>query len=144
MEYFKDLDETERNALLKYPAYISLLASTNQDGLDEKEKKVALKLSHIKTFSCEPKLALFYKEAEKRFEAEIEQLNNDLPKDRNERSAIITKELGKLDVILKKLGIEYASALHKSMRIYKDQVSRAHQNVLEYFIFPMPIPGITD
>ncbi|MBS1669245.1 MAG: hypothetical protein JST58_17880 [Bacteroidetes bacterium] len=144
MEYFKDLDENERNALLKYPAYISLLASSNQEGLDEKEKKVALKLSHIKTFSCEAKLVPFYKEAEKCFEAEIDRLNKELPKDRHVRTAIITKELGKLDVILKKLGGEYASALHKSMRIYKDQVSRAHQNVLEYFIFPMPIPGITD
>ena len=144
MELLNDLEESERRALLRYPAYVTLLASTNQDGLDEKEKKVALKLSHIKTFSCEPLLEPFYKEAEKYFEETLEFLNESLPKERHLRAAAIAKELGKLDELLKKLGGKYANALYRSMRVYKDQVSRAHQNVLEYFIFPMPIEGVTN
>ena len=109
-----------------------------------RKKKVALKLSHIKTFSCEPLLEPFYKEAEKYFEETLEFLNESLPKERQLRTTAIAKELGTLDELLKKLGGKYADELCRSMRVYKDQVSRAHQNVLEYFIFPMPIDGLTN
>jgi len=47
-------------------------------------------------------------------------------------------------LILKKLGKEYASTMHRSMKTFKDHVSKAHRNVLEYFVFPLPIKGLTD
>lgn len=36
--------------LLKFPAYISLLSANNDEGLDDTEKKSAIKFSHIKLF----------------------------------------------------------------------------------------------
>ena len=63
-EYFINLSVHEKDALLKFPAYISLLAAECDDKLDEEEKKAAIKLSHIKTFSCDPLLAEFYKESD--------------------------------------------------------------------------------
>ncbi|MBC7421866.1 MAG: hypothetical protein H7334_00255 [Ferruginibacter sp.] len=61
MKLSKGLNESENNALLKFPALISLLAANSGNKMDEAEKKSAIKLSHIKTFSCDPLLVEFYK-----------------------------------------------------------------------------------
>lgn len=130
--------------MFKFPAYISLLAASADSGLDKAEKRAAVKLTHIKTFSCDPMLSDFYARVEQHFETTITELNDKLSHDKQEREAAIKKELSKLEAILRKLGTQYAAVMHKSLRSYKDHVSKAHRNVLEYFIFPMPIQGITD
>lgn len=144
MPALTDLSELERRQLLKFPAYISLLAASADGGLDKQEKNAAIKLTHVKTFTCDPILWDFYTKVEKDFETTITELNRQLSQNKEEREAAIKKELRKLESILKKLGKEYATVMHKSLQSYKDHVSKAHRNVLEYFIFPLPIEGLTD
>lgn len=144
MKHYRDLSAKEKDQLLKFPAYISLLASTADDGIDEQEKRTAVKLTHIKTFSSDPLLSDFYKEAENIFEKTVITLNDELPHAKKERTLAICHELDKLEPLLKKLDPEYASVLRYSMESYKHYISRAHRNILEYFIFPMPINGLTD
>lgn len=144
MEPFKNLSVQQNKALLKFPAYISLLAANNDGRLDEAEKKAAIKIAHVKTFSGDPLLAAYFREADKVFENNIGQLDNDLPKEKAGREATIKLELSKLEKIVLKLGKDYASAMHRSMKSFTVHVSKAHHNVLADFIFPMPIEGITD
>jgi len=144
MESFNNLEKNEREMLIKFPVYISLLAINNDEGLDAMGKKSAIKFSNIKTYSCDPLLQDFYKEVDRVFEKNITELDNQLPKDRNEREHAIKSELRKLEKILMKMGDEYILTMHLSMKSFKDHVSKAHRNVLEYFIFPVPINGITD
>lgn len=144
MNQFKNLSLNDTEALLKFPAYISMLAANSDDKLDEDERKTAIKFAHTKTFSCDPMLSDFYKEADKVFENNIIQINNDLPKDVKSRDAAIRNELLKLDKIVLKLGKKYAIVMHESMNSFKKHVSKAHHNVLVDFIFPIPISGLTD
>jgi hypothetical protein len=144
MPALKDLSEQERKQLLKFPAYISLLAASADGGLDKQEKNAVIRLTHIKTFSCDPMLSDFYAKVEMEFESTITELNAQFSPDKHEREIAIKKELNKLEAILRKLGKEYAAVMHHSLRAYKDHVSKAHRNVLEFFIFPLPISGITD
>lgn len=144
MNYLETLTPTEKEMLLKFPAYISLLAANNDEGLDETERKSALKFSHLKTYSCDPLLLNFYQEADKEFEKNISSLDEELPKGKDEREKTIKIELLKLEIILKKLGKDYAIAMHNSMTSFKDHVSKAHRSILESFIFPLPIKGLTD
>ncbi len=143
MEHYHDLDEHERQQLLKFPAYISLLA-TSESHIDRQEKKIASKLTHIKTFSSEPPLLDFYQEVEKNFDATITELDKELPEDKEGRRLAIMRELKKLEAILAKLGPKYALALHKSLRSYTSHVSKAHHHVFEDFVFPIHIKGLTD
>ena len=143
MKLFKELKEPEIKALLKFPALISLLAANTDSKMDVAEKKSAIKFSHIKTYSCDPMLAEFYKEADKVFENNIQQLDKDLPIKKADREAALKKELTKLETIVLKLGEEYTTVMHRSMKSFKDHVSEAHQSVLADFIFPMPIKGLT-
>ena len=137
------LSEQEEKMLLKFPAYISLLAANNDNKLDKAEKKSAIKFAHIKTFSCNPMLTEFYREADQVFENNITQLDIELPKGEIFRETAIKEELAKLDKIVMKLGTSYALAIHHSMRTFKAHVSQAHHNVLIDFAFPMPIKGLT-
>lgn len=143
MKLSKGLNESENNALLKFPALISMLAANSGNKMDEAEKKSAIKLSHIKTFSCDPLLVEFYKEADKVFEKNMQQLDKGLPIEKAAREAAIKKELAALEIIVLKLGQEYTAAMHRSMKSFKDHVSEAHNSVLVDFIFPMPIKGLT-
>ena len=143
MKPFKKLTEQENKALLKFPAFISLLAANSDNKLDEAEKKSAIKFSHIKTYFCDPLLAEFYKEADKVFEKNIQQLDKDLAIETTAREAALKKELIKLETIVVKLGEEYTTVMHRSMKSFKDHVSQAHHSVLMDFLFPMPIKGLT-
>ena len=141
MKPFKNLSEEEYKMLLKFPAYISLLAA-NQDGkLDEVEKKSAIKFAHIRTFTCHPLLIDFYEEVDKVFESNIVNLDHELPKGKENRDAAITRELLKLEGIVLKSGEVYSSTMFESMQSFKDHVSKAHHNVLVDFVFPLPLKG---
>jgi len=141
---FKKLSIKQNEMLLKFPAYISMLAASIDDKLDETEKKSAIKLSHTKTCSCNPLLAGYYKEADRVFEKNIEQLDKSLPKDKISRETAIKKELSILEKIVSKLGKEYTATMHSSMKSFKEHVSKAHHNVLVDFIFPLSIPGLSE
>lgn len=144
MNNLKALTKQEVEQLLKFPAYISLLASTAENGIDNEEKNAAIKLTHVKTYSCDPLLTEFYQQAADNFEQTIMTLDLELPHTKEERKTAIVDELNKLEPLLHKLSPEYAAVLRSSMESYKKHVSRAHRNILEYFIFPVPIDGISD
>ena len=144
MKSFRKLSVEENKTLLKFPAYISLLAANSDGRLDKAEKKTAVKFSHIKTFSSDPPLADFYAEADQNFEKNIEELDSGLPEGRDNREKAIKRELAELEKIVAKLGEEYVSIMHKSMKTFKEHVLKSHRNVLVDFIFPVPIEGLTD
>lgn len=139
MKPFKNLTEEEYEMLLKFPAYISLLAANRDGKLDDVEKKSAIKFAHIKTYSCDRLLVDFFKDVDKVFEKNIVQLDKALPKGKENRDETIKSELFKLENIILKSGKENVSIMHDSMRSFKDHVSKAHHNVLIDFIFPLPI-----
>ena len=143
MKVFRNLTEQQKQALLKFPAYVSLLASTGSK-MDEAEKMVAIKFAHTKAFSCQPLLAEFCRESEIVFEDNLSQLDAVLPKDKKDRDAAIRKELLNLEMILLKLGKVYVSVMHQSMKTFKEHVLKAHHSVIEDFILPISIPGLTD
>src|SRR3954452_17758263 len=119
------LTNAEWDKLYKLPAYISLLAAHHDGGIDKAERKAAIKLSHIKTYSCNPLLTSFYDEADKVFKQNIEELDKILPKEKAEREEAIKDKVAKMDTIIAKLGKEYASALEESMRTFTRYVSKA-------------------
>jgi len=144
MKPFDSLSVQDNEELLKFPAYISMLAANSNVKMDGEEKKAAIKISQIKTFSCDPLLSKFYKQANKVFEKNIEQLIKVLPKEANSRELAIKKKISNLERILAKLGKEYTSLIHQSMKSFTEHVSKAHHSVIENFILPIPIPGLTD
>ena len=144
MKNLETLTSSEKEMLLKFPIYISLLAANWDGKLNETEKKSAISFSHVKTYSCDPLLKEYYHEADKVFEKNIIKVDNELPKGKDERDAAIKIELAKLENILLKLDKNYAKTMRRSMETFKDHVSRAYRNALETFLLPISIKGLTD
>lgn len=142
MKTLKDLNSIEMDMLLKAPAYITLLAAN--DEMDEEEKEEAFHLTHIKSFSTEPMLRPYYREAEKRFKENVERLNRTLPQDIGERRKYIEIEFGKILRLMQTLGKDYAIALQRSFTSYAKHISRAHQNVMQWFVLPLTVKGLND
>ncbi|MEO7309132.1 MAG: hypothetical protein ABIX01_01945 [Chitinophagaceae bacterium] len=138
-----NLNTQDYQVLLKFPVYITLLAASIDGKLDEAEKRSAIKFSHIKTYSCDPLLTSFYEDADKVFEKNMMELDKDLPVNTKERSAAIKVELLDIEKIVAKLGAEYTAVMHRSMKSFKEHVSKAHHNVFVDFIFPIPIEGLS-
>jgi hypothetical protein len=106
------------------------------DHLDKIEKRRALQFCHIKTFTCDPLLSQVLPARPKKISKQISMnLISALPSDKAEREEIITNELAKIESILLKLGTDYALVMNRSMRSFKNHVSRAHRNILEYLFF---------
>ncbi len=141
MTLFQNLSADQKRELLKLPAYIALLAAAGIK-LDEEERMSAIKLAHTRSFCCEPLLAEFYHLADINFEFNINQLDQDLPKEKGKREAEIIRELHILDRIVSKLGKGYTIAMHRSLKTFKEHVAKAHHSVIEDFVFPVLIPGL--
>jgi len=74
----------------------------------------------------------------------LAQLEQTLPADKNMMDDAIRKEIVKIEVILRKLEPEYAEVMRLSMKTFKDHVARAHHSVIEDFVLPISIPGLSD
>ena len=141
---FKNINKRDYELLLKFPAYVSLLAANTPEKPDKVEKLSAVEFAHVKTYSCDPELADFYRDVNKSFESTLNELDQTLPTGKVNREAAIKAQLAKIEKIASRLGVENADILHRSMKSFKDHVSKAHHNILMDFLFPLSIPGLTD
>jgi len=141
---FKNINTRDYELLLKFPAYVSLLAANTPEKPDKVEKLSAVEFAHVKTYSCDPELADFYRDVNKSFESTLNELDQTLPTGKVNREAAIKAQLAKIEKIASRLGVENADILHRSMKSFKDHVSKAHHNILMDFLFPLSIPGLTD
>jgi hypothetical protein len=133
---YKDLSENERHMLLEFPAYVSLLAANADGHMSDKEKQKAISITHMKTYSCDPLLTPFYKDADKVFMENIDRLDAVLPKTKKEREEAIKASLNELEPLLNKLGKDYSWTMRQSMKSYAQHVSKVHGNVLVSFLIP--------
>lgn len=134
---FKTLSAKENRLLLNFPAYISMLALSYDDKLDYDKKMSVLKSGHMKNYFSDPLLSEFYKEADLVFQSNIERLDKDLPREKNRREAAIIKELSSLEKIVLKLEKELSAAMNRSMKSFKNHVSKACHDVLLDLVFPV-------
>jgi len=104
MKHLETIYQTEKEMLLKFPAYIWLLAVNKDDGLNEVGKKAAIKSSQIEPFTCDPLFSYFYKQADEILEEHISLIDNQLAKGKDGRETVMKEELAHMEPILKKLG----------------------------------------
>jgi len=142
MTSFENLTTQEHESLLKFPAYISLLAANADGKLDDTEESTAVDFAHIKTYSSDPLLVDFFNDVHQTFSITLNALNKSLPLGTVNRENAIKKKLEELDVIVNKLDPDHAEIIRKSMNSFKEHVSRAHHNVVLDFIIPFSIKGL--
>jgi hypothetical protein len=143
MNILEQLSETEQHEFLKYPAYLSLLAANMDSFITADEKEIAEVFDDLGNYRSHHLLIGFYEEAQKNYQPNLEVLDNQLPKGKLERDVAIKVELRKIKELLRKLDPANAALMHHSMKAFKDHVSAKHDHVLDDFLFPIPIKGLT-
>jgi len=104
----------------------------------------AIKLAHLKTFTADALLIPYYIEVEQVFKEQFEAIVKQYtPLDR-EKKYMLIKEIESIHPILKKLDNVYAHSLRQNLNKFARHVQHADRSVFEYFIFPYPLPGLTD
>ena len=144
IKQFETLAQEERDLLLKAPVLVSVLAACSYNRVNQSQKADAVKLAHFKTFTAAPVLLPYYIEVEKTFLEQFDStVNKYFPFDEERRSAL-KKEIGRVNTVIAKLDSGYAAILHKSLEKYAKHVQKAAHSIFEDFIFPIPIPGLSE
>jgi hypothetical protein len=142
----KEIDELsaeDRAILLKAPALISVLAASGDHEISKSEKADAVKMAHLKTYSANPLLINYYKEVETDFVRNFQEtVKKYIPFDDLKREAL-KKEISIANNILTKLDPEFSETLHQSLSEYTENVKKSEWNILDSFIFPIPIKGLS-
>lgn len=143
MKQLENLTNEERNILLTAPVILSVLASCSGNEINKDQKADAIRLAHLKTFTADPLLIPFYIEVEKNFKEQFELVAKVcMPFDEIKRKEVKNR-MKTINLILEKLDRGYANKLHQSFEKYERHVRKAGQSVVQDFIFPLPLPGLT-
>ena len=144
IKQFEKLTNEERELLFKAPVLVSVLASCSFNEVNKAQKTDAIKLAHLKTFTANPLLLPYYAAVEKIFKDEFEAaIKKYFPFDDTKRHDLKV-EIERVNLVIGKLDKEYAQILYKSLDRYSNHVKKAAHSIFQDFIFPVPIPGLTD
>jgi len=141
---FEKLPTKETELLIKAPALISVYASLYVNEVNSVRKADAIKLAHLKTFTANALLIPYYMEVEKNFNVQFEAIIKQYAPLNTAMRETLKKEIESIDPVLDKLDSGYAHVLRLSLNKFARHVQHADRNVFEYFIFPYPVPGLTD
>ncbi|MEO5570918.1 MAG: hypothetical protein ABIT08_11730 [Bacteroidia bacterium] len=134
----------EQKLLIKVPVLVSVLAASTDYEINEVQKADAIKLAHLKSFSGDPDLKSYLDKVDKHFVENFESVVKQYaPFDDSKRKAL-KKEIESVNQVISTLEPDLASKLFKYLSDYSEHVKHAEHSVLERFIFPIPIKGITE
>lgn len=129
---FEKLREDEINVLLKAPVYVAILIAGADGNIDKAERKEAVEVAQSKQSRAREQLVEYYKVVGPTFEKELNRLLTELPDKADERIAVITQELRKLNVILPKIDKSFAMALYGSLKDLAKKIAESSGGVLGY------------
>lgn len=127
---FEKLREDEVDVLMKAPVYVAILIAGADGDIDKSERKEAIDIAHNRQSRSREQLSEYYKHVD--FDGEFEKLVNELPSGTEERTTAITRELRKLNFILKKVDRAFAVKLHASLKDLAKKVAEASGGLLSY------------
>ena len=132
----KNLSKEKLSSLLAAPAMVSLLASSKDGVLDRKEKKDAIEMSHLRTFTSNIALRPYYKLVEQLFRTNLEELLNlydPLADNINEMQTSLKSTYEVID----ELDVEYATLLKESLASYASHVANIHPKFSDFIDFSL-------
>ena len=141
---FESLTDKEKELLLRATALVSLYAALLDGKLEEHENQEAKTLAHLRTYTAAPILRAYYLEIEPDFKKFYSEWMGKLPEKNQDKIDFLTHEIIKLNGILKKMENSFSIELKRSLLSYAMHISNSKKNLLESFLFPIDIAGLTE
>ena len=127
---FENLTQAEKDMMLKAPALIAVMIAGADNRIEPQELKRAIELVNIKTFSEKQDIQPFYHEVEKTINQDIDAVVAALPGGADERNAVISDELAKLNGVFPRLKSKFARDLYTSLKHYAHMVAQSWGGIL--------------
>ena len=144
IKHFEHLTKEETELLMKAPVLVSVLAASYHHEISKEARADAIRLAHLKTFTAVPLLRPYYTEVEKNFKSNFEAIVKAFAPFNDENRELLLRELDDITLVMFKLDKQFAATLQWSLSKYAAHVKKAERVLLENFIFPFKIPGLTD
>ncbi len=125
------LSREEQEILFDALPLVTVLIAGADGKIDDSETSWAEKLTNIRSYSNEPELQEFYEKVDKNFAYKVRRLIKELPAETQERTAIISAKLERLNKVLLKLPPKLAAKFYKSLTSFARHIARADGGFLK-------------
>ncbi len=125
LDHIHHLTQEEKDLVLQAPVYVSLLIAGADGNFQQEEQKRILELVHTKTFSEQYELRELYASLNHNLAEHLRHMMASLPEDTEERQAMLSGLLGRLNDIFPRLEQFFARQLYKSLREFAHYIAHA-------------------
>jgi hypothetical protein len=132
MTQFENLTQGEIELLENAIPQIAILIAGADGNIDQDEKDWAAKLTHIRGYANPKALQAFYDAIDPNFNTKFGDFIQSLPKNTEERQAILNTELAKLNDIFPKLEPRFGYLLYQSFVSFAKQIAKASGGMLGF------------
>lgn len=138
--YIKNLTEKETSKLLDAPIYVAFAGALEDDEFSNTEKRSAIDLVKTRTYSAPPILQSYYKEAEKNYEAKLEELDEILIVNGKPVEELIKCRIDEINDIIQKIEDKtFADHLKQSLKSFARHIANSethYEKILAVFLTP--------
>lgn len=128
--HFSKLNEKEIDLMYDAIPLITLLIAHADGEMDEDERAWSEKITQVRTYSYHPSMQGYYEKIREKYQENLNQLMNSLPKDNDQRLAEISRRLSGLNDILPKLDPVFAWRFYHGMLTFAQHVAKASGGIL--------------
>ncbi|MBL8006491.1 MAG: hypothetical protein JNJ56_03090 [Ignavibacteria bacterium] len=129
---FKNLNDKEIDLLINAPVLLTILISSADGNIEQKEVNWGAKTTHFRAEDKESILQKYYEKVDKHSREAFFHIMEKLPVETEGKIYFISNELKKLNNILPKLNKEFAKELYKSYLSLAKQVAQASGGIWGY------------
>jgi hypothetical protein len=131
--HFTALTDTEYQQLKDAIADITILIAGADGEIDKEETTWAKKLTHIRSYANSKVLHSFYEDVGAEFSEKLDKKIDSMSTNKEERTALISSNLNKLNPILAKLHPMIAAEMYQSYTSFAKHVAKASGGILGFF-----------
>lgn len=132
IEHFDNLTEQEASKMLNAIPLITILIAGADETIDYNEKKWAVKLANIRTFSNPNELHDYYSHIGINFAERLNKNIDKLPQNTAARQQLISKQLAELNSVFPKLDPLFGAKLYDSCISFAKHVANASGGFLGF------------
>lgn len=132
IQYFNNLTEEELTKMLNAIPLITILIAGADESIDHNEKRWAIKLANIRTYSNPAELHEYYSRVGASFNAQLNKHIDNLPSNTAARQQSISERLAELNDIFPKLDPYYGAKIYESCVSFAKHVANASGGFLGF------------
>lgn len=127
----ENLTEEETKLFFNAPIYVALSAALEDGEITKAERRDAISLVHLRTFTSDPILHSYYKEAEVDFKEKLDEVISSLPEEKEDSRSLLESKMNSINSILTKVDSTFASELKRNLKSFAKHVANVNSSWID-------------